>query len=75
MQDREYGIGWGPRDLEYRRTVVTVETITDDSVGFCIMGLRSHVSGYHVTLNKSDARTRATCLNEWCTHHPEDRKP
>ena len=49
-QDREYGIGWGHRELEFRRTVVTVESIHDTGeVCFCIMDLRSRKDdGYYV---------------------------
>lgn len=71
-EGRVYGIGWGPRDLEYRRTVVTVHHIDSDDVVFLITGLRSHKEGYYVTLSKDNAQMHAMCLNAWCTNHPED---
>ena len=75
-QDREYGIGWGHRELEFRRTVVTVESINDmGEVCFCIMGLRSRKDGYYVTLSRDQANLQAMCLDDWCQKHPEDAKP
>ena len=74
-EDRLYGIGWGPRNLEFRRNVVTVDRIGSDDVGFLIMGLRSYKEGYYVTLSKADAQTHAMCLNAWYTNHPEDAQP
>ena len=74
-QSREYGIGWGHRDLEYRRTTVTVDSIDGDDVSFCIMGMRRFKNGYYVTLSKSEASIHATCLIDWCRTHPEDVNP
>lgn len=58
--------------MEYRRTVVTVDSIDDDVVWFCVMGLRAHKEGYYVQLSANEAKTKATCLVEWCRKHPED---
>ena len=74
-QDREYGIGWGHRDLEYRRTTVTVESIDNDSVSFCVMGLRSYKEGYYVHMTIHDAKKKATCLADWCRNNPDDAQP
>ena len=74
-QGRVYGIGWGHRDLEYRRTVVTVHEINDEGISFCVMGLRSHKNGYYVHLSVSDTVAKAICLSDWVTQHPEDAKP
>ena len=74
-QDREYGIGWGHRDLEYRRTTVTVESIDDDHVCFCVMGLRSYREGYYVHLSISNANSQATCLVDWLRANPHDVEP
>ena len=77
-QNAEWGIGWGPHELEYRKTVATVYEIDDDGgITFCIMGLRSraHKDGYYVYLSKRQAADNATCLTDWIMQHPEDAEP
>ena len=74
LQNREYGIGWGHRDQEYRRTTVTVHSIDGDNVCFCIKGLKAYKNGYYVELSESVATTNATCLDDWLLKHPEDAK-
>ena len=74
-QDRVYGIGWGPRDLEYRRTIATVFEIDDCNVVFCISGLCSHKQGYYPSLTKAEAMKNAICLDDWIAEHPEDAGP
>ena len=74
-QNRVYGIGWGHRDLEFRRTLVTVHAMNDDEICFQIDGLRSYKEGYYVRIDKKDAESRATCLTDWCQLHPEDAQP
>ena len=75
QQGHIYGIGWGHRDLEYRRTIVTVYEIDDSSVVFCISGLRARKQGYYPTLNKAEALQNAICLEDWISKHPEDAEP
>ena len=75
-ENAEWGIGWGHRELEYRRTVVTVHAIDDDgTVSFRIMGLRSHKDGYYVHLTNAEAAQHATCLRDWLQSHPDDAEP
>ena len=74
-QDRVYGIGWGHRDLEYRRTTVTVNAIDNDVVSFRILGLKSYKDGYAVEMSRSDAEMNAICLDDWCDKHPQDAQP
>ena len=76
LQGRAYGIGWGPRDLEYRNTIATVSSIDENDVRFCIMGLpKPYTDGYYVSLKKQDAERNAMCLIDWCKSHPEDAQP
>lgn len=74
-EGRVYGIGWGHRDMEYRRTVVKVLEIGDDYIDFRIIGLKSNKDGYEVTLSKEQALVNAICLIDWCNAHPEDVEP
>jgi len=39
------------------------------------MGLRSYKEGYYVHMNINDAKTKATCLVDWCRSNPDDVEP
>ena len=74
-EGRVYGIGWGHRDLEHRRTIVTVSSIEDTHIWFEIIGLRAYPQGYDVAIKTADVREHAICLTEWLSAHPEDIDP
>ena len=74
-EGRVYGLGWGHRELEYRRTTVIVSSIDEQHVCFCIHGLRSYKEGYVVKIKRADVNAHATCLDDWYAQHPEDMDP